>query len=113
MYWIDWISGCPEEIAKSKVSSSNASGTTAPGTPSPSTASGGLTDRQRRRLEQERDSLQQQYDLVSEKLGRLRQAQSIETDVAVKMKLEVQIQETTTELNRLDGQLEEIEQKLV
>jgi hypothetical protein len=29
------------------------------------------------------------------------------------MKLEVQIQETTTELNRLDGQLEEIEQKLV
>ncbi|MBD2124864.1 toll/interleukin-1 receptor domain-containing protein [Microcoleus sp. ZQ-A2] len=102
-----------EEIAKSKVSSSTASGTAAPATPSPSTASGGLTDRQRRRLEQERDSLQQQYDRVSEKLGRLRQAQSIETDVAVKMKLEVQIQETTTELNRLDGQLEEIEQKLV
>lgn len=102
-----------EEIAKSKVSSSTASGTTAPAASSPSTASGGLTDRQRRRLEQERDSLQQQYDRVSEKLGRLRQAQSIETDVAVKMKLEVQIQETTTELNRLDGQLEEIEQKLV
>lgn len=102
-----------DEIAKSKAPSSTASGTAAPETPMPSTTSGGLTDRQRRRLEQERDSLQQQYDRVSEKLNRLRQANSIETDVAVKMKLEVQVQETETELHRLDGQLEEIEQKLV
>ncbi|MEH1795835.1 hypothetical protein [Nostoc sp.] len=64
-------------------------------------------------MEQERDSLQQQYDLASTKLGRLRQAYSIETDVSTKLKLEVQIQESQTEQSRLDRQLEEIEQKLL
>jgi hypothetical protein len=102
-----------EEIAKSKASSSTASGTTAPATSIPSTVSGGLTDGQRRRLEQERKSVDQQYARVSQTLDRLRQAYSIETDVTVKMKLEVQIQDTETELNRLGGKLEEIEQKLV
>ncbi|RCJ18021.1 hypothetical protein A6770_33300 [Nostoc minutum NIES-26] len=97
-----------EEITKSKTSP--ASETTTPAT-SASTTSGGLTASQRRRLEQERDSLQAQYDLASTKLGRLRQAYSIETDTATKFKLEKQIQETETELNRLDRQLEEIEQK--
>ncbi|MGF1937517.1 MAG: hypothetical protein RM347_024540 [Nostoc sp. ChiQUE02] len=62
---------------------------------------------------EKRDSLQQQYDLVSQKLGRLRQAYAIETDVSTKLKLEVQIQETQTEQNRLNRQLEEIEQKLL
>ncbi|MEH1970598.1 toll/interleukin-1 receptor domain-containing protein [Nostoc sp.] len=95
-----------EEIAKSKPSSSTASGTTTPATSSPAVTSGGLTERQRRRLEQERDSLQQQYDLASTKLGRLRQAYAIETDVSTKLKLEVQIQEAETEQNRLDRQLE-------
>ncbi|MFN6570103.1 toll/interleukin-1 receptor domain-containing protein [Dendronalium sp. ChiSLP03b] len=99
-----------EEITKSNTSPT--SGTTTPAT-SASTTSGGLTERQRRRLEQERDSLQAQYDLASTKLGRLRQAYSIETDTATKFKLEKQIQETETELNRLDRQLEEIEQKLL
>jgi hypothetical protein len=102
-----------EEMMKSKPSSSTASGTTTPETSSPPATSGGLTERQRRRLEQERDSLQQQYDLASIKLGRLRQAYPIETDVSTKLKLEVQIQEAQTEQNRLDRQLEEIEQKLL
>ncbi len=102
-----------EDIVKSKPSSSNASGTTTPATSSPPATSGGLTDRQRRRLEQERDSLQQQYDRVSTKLDRLRQTYSIETDVLKKFQLEAQIQETQTELNRLEQQLQEIEQKLL
>ncbi|AUB39857.1 GTPase SAR1 family domain [Nostoc flagelliforme CCNUN1] len=102
-----------EEMAKSKPSSSSPSGATIPATSSPPATSGGLTERQRRRLEQERDSLQQQYDLASTKLGRLRQAYAIETDVSTKLKLEVQIQEAETEQNRLDQQLEEIEQKLL
>ncbi|NEU80074.1 toll/interleukin-1 receptor domain-containing protein [Nostoc sp. UIC 10630] len=102
-----------EDIAKSKPSSSNASGTTTPETSSAAATSGGLTERQRRRFEQERDSLQQQYDQQSEKLSRLRQAYSIETDVSTKLKLEVQIQQTQTEQSKLDQQLEEIEQKLL
>ncbi|NMG22152.1 TIR domain-containing protein [Brasilonema bromeliae] len=96
-----------EEMAKSKTSS------TASETTTPAMTSGELTDRQRRRLKQEEDSLQQQYDRESEKLSRLRQAYSIETDTATKFKLEKQIQESETELHRLDRQLEEIEQKLV
>ncbi|MDZ8081239.1 MAG: toll/interleukin-1 receptor domain-containing protein [Nostoc sp. DcaGUA01] len=102
-----------EEMAKSKTSSSPASQNSTPTTSNPSQTSGGLTDRQRRRLEQERDSVQEQYDLVSKKLGLLRQARVIETDVATKFKLEAQIQENQTEQNRLDRQLEEIEQKLL
>ncbi|MBN4002841.1 toll/interleukin-1 receptor domain-containing protein [Nostoc sp. LPT] len=102
-----------EDIAKSKTSSATASGTTILATSNPPTTSGGLTERQRRRLEQERDSLQQQYDLASTKLGRLRQAYVIETDVSTKLKLEVQIQEAQTVQNRLDRHLEEIEQKLL
>jgi TIR domain/Effector-associated domain 9 len=101
-----------EDIAKSKLSSLTASGTTTPATSSPLATSGGLTERQRRRLEQERDSLQQQYDLASTKLARLGQAYYIETDVLTKLKLEAQIQESKTEQNKLDQQLQEIEQQI-
>ncbi|MBW4606253.1 MAG: TIR domain-containing protein [Hassallia sp. WJT32-NPBG1] len=96
-----------EDIAKSKTSS------TASETAISTIISGGLADRQRGRLEQEHNSLQQQYDLARTKLGKLRQAHSIETDTLIKFKLEKQIQESETELNRLARQLEEIEQKLV
>ncbi|RCJ15846.1 hypothetical protein A6S26_05965 [Nostoc sp. ATCC 43529] len=102
-----------EEIAKSKTSSSTASQNTTPTTSSPSQRSGGLTDGQRRRLEQERDSVQQLYSLVSKKLEQLRQAHTIETDVATKFKLQAQIEENQTEQNRLVQKLEEIEQKLL
>ncbi|MGI2906654.1 TIR domain-containing protein [Tolypothrix sp. VBCCA 56010] len=99
-----------EDMAKSKTSST-ASGSTTPATFNPLATSGG--DRQRRRLEEEHNSVQQQYDRESEKLSRLRLAYSIETDTAIKFKLEKQIQESETELKRLARQLEEIEQKLV
>ncbi|MBW4593408.1 MAG: toll/interleukin-1 receptor domain-containing protein [Brasilonema angustatum HA4187-MV1] len=96
-----------EDMVKSKTSS------TASETATPGITSGGLSLRQRRRLEEQHSSVQQQYDLVSTKLGKLRQAYLIETDTAIKFKLEKQIQESETELNRLDQQLQEIEQKLV
>jgi hypothetical protein len=96
-----------EDMAKSKTSS------TVSETTIPAITSGGLTDSQRRRLEQKHNSLQQQYDQESEKLSRFRLAYSIETDTARKLQLEKQIHESETELNRLDRQLEEIEQKLV
>lgn len=101
-----------EDMAKSKTSST-ASETATPATSSFSVTSGGLTDRQRRRLEEEHNSLQQQHDLARTKLDKLRLAYSIETDAARKFQLEKQIEESETELKQLNRQLEEIEQKLV
>jgi TIR domain/Effector-associated domain 9 len=97
-----------EEIAKSKPFSSTASGSVASGK-----LTGELSDRQRQRWEQEHNSLQEQYDLVSGRLARLRQAIAIETDTATKFKLDKQIEQDEKELERLDRQLQEIEQKLV
>ncbi|QLE48133.1 toll/interleukin-1 receptor domain-containing protein [Nostoc sp. C057] len=102
-----------KEMAKSNTSSLTPAKNTTPATSSPSGTSGVLTERQRRRWEQERDSVQEQYDFVSKKLGLLGKAHAIETDVSTKLKLEVQIQDTKTEQNRLERQLEEIEQKLL
>ncbi|MBP5974572.1 toll/interleukin-1 receptor domain-containing protein [Brasilonema sp. CT11] len=96
-----------EDMVKSKTSS------TASETITPAITSGGLSLRQRRRLEEQHNSVQQQYDLVITKLDKLREAYLIETDTAIKFKLEKQIQESETELYRLDQQLEEMEQKLV
>lgn len=76
------------------------------------TMTGGLSDRKRRRLEQERDSLQQQYDLVSVKLNRLGNALAIEVDPSTQLKLEKQKEQTQSELNQLEEQLEKIEQQL-
>lgn len=100
-------------MAKSNTSSSTPAKNTTPATSSPSATSGVLTERQHQRWEQERDSVQERYDLVSKKLGLLGKAYAIETDVSTKLKLEVQIQDTETEQNRLNRQLEEIEQKLL
>ena len=48
---------------------------------------------------------QQEYDLLSEKIHRLRMTLAIETDVAVKFKLEKQIEEAEAERNRIEQQL--------
>ncbi|MBD2562631.1 hypothetical protein IQ274_10380 [Nostoc sp. LEGE 12447] len=73
------------------------------------TMTNGLPERKRRRLEQERDSLQQQYELASEKLSRLRQALTVEVDPSTKLKLEKQREQAQTDLNQIDEQLEQIE----
>jgi len=67
---------------------------------------------ERRRLEQKLEALRSEYDLRREKAKRIRAALAIETDVAVKFKLEQQLQIEEAELTRLDQQINEIEQKL-
>jgi hypothetical protein len=71
-----------------------------------------LTANQYRRLERERDELQGTYDIYSKKLLSLRNARAMETDVSVKLKLDVQIEETKEELNKLEQQLDLIEKQL-
>lgn len=71
-----------------------------------------LTPRQRRRLEQELEDLQQPYDLLSEKLRRLRKKRAIENDPSVELKLDVQIEQAQGELKKFELQIEEIEEKL-
>lgn len=83
-----------------------------PESPTPPSPINKLTDRQRRRLEQEREGLQKQYDLLSEKLRRLREAKAIETNPAIIFQLEKQIEQAEIEIERLDRQLEVIESKL-
>ena len=72
----------------------------------------GLTGRQRQRLEQEREGLQQHYDLLSEKLQRLRDASAIETDASNRFKLEKQMEQVEMERNQLEGSLDELDQRL-
>ncbi len=50
-----------------------------------------LSDEQRRRLEQEKKSFEQSYELQSEKIARLRNALVIETDPSRKFQYEQQI----------------------
>lgn len=71
-----------------------------------------LTTRQRQRLEQERDSLQQQYDLIQTKLGHLSTARASENDPATHFKLTKQVEQTEAERSQLEQKLDEIEAKL-
>ncbi len=71
-----------------------------------------LSEGQRRRLAQEQAGLESQSNLLSEKLGRLRNAIAIETDPSNKFKLEQQIEQAESEIKELDAKLESIEGKL-
>ncbi len=71
-----------------------------------------LTPSQRRRLEQEWDDLQEPYDLLRQKLRMLRKARAVEINPAGQLQLEVQIEETQTELNKLESLIDEIVQQL-
>jgi hypothetical protein len=64
------------------------------------------------RLEQEREQLQETYDLYHKKLLSLRKAYAIETDVAVKLKLDTQIEETEKAIRKVELELGSIEQRL-
>jgi hypothetical protein len=61
-----------------------------------------LTDGQRRRLEQEQEALQDEYDLLNTKLRRLRKARAIEADTAVEIKLDMQIEEIEKSLDEVE-----------
>ncbi|MHC5861634.1 effector-associated domain EAD1-containing protein, partial [Nostoc sp.] len=71
-----------------------------------------LSDKQRRRLEQEKNSFEQSYELQTEKIARLRNAFVIETNPLSKFQYEQQIKDEETELRRLNDRLDEIEKQL-
>jgi hypothetical protein len=71
-----------------------------------------LTEEQRRRLEQERDSFEQLHKLQSEKVAKIRKALIIETDPSRKFQYEQQIQEEENELKKWRDKVDEIEAKL-
>lgn len=53
--------------------------------------------------------LLEEYDLLNEKLGELRRAKILETDVAALFKLEKQIERTEEELKQTENEIETIE----
>ncbi len=71
-----------------------------------------LTANQRLRLERKRNNLQEEDELLSRKFNSLRRAYAIETDAAVKLRLEVQIEETQREIDRVESQFNQIELQL-
>ncbi|MEH2169009.1 MAG: hypothetical protein V7K41_20585 [Nostoc sp.] len=64
------------------------------------------------RLEQKRQILQKQYDLVAEKLDRLRRDYAIATDTLIRFQREKQIEQTEKELKELEQQLYYLEQSV-
>jgi hypothetical protein len=64
------------------------------------------------RLKQEREGIQRQYDLLSEKVGRLRQALAVEADVIRKFQLEHQLAEAEKDRAAVAGRLNEIDEAL-
>ncbi len=75
-------------------------------------ASGTLTPFKRRRLEQELEDLQQPYDLLREKLKRLRARRAYENDPLTELKLDEQIKEAEEAINKIVIRIEAIERKL-
>jgi Caspase domain len=79
---------------------------------SSTTGSGNISDRQRRRLKQELEGLEKQYDLWNEKLNRLSEARTMENDAATIFKQDKQLEEAKAEIDRLKLKIESIEQQL-
>jgi len=64
------------------------------------------------RLQRKQNALQHQYDLLSEKIERLRAAHAIEAAAATRFQLEKQIEQAQSELDAVDQQLDELEAEL-
>lgn len=71
-----------------------------------------LTAGQRRRLEQKRDAIQQEWNLRNEKIKQLRSALAVEAGIAVKFQLQRQSLEEEYVLARLGEELGQIERTL-
>ncbi|PLZ42971.1 hypothetical protein CBP27_03485, partial [Fischerella thermalis WC542] len=71
-----------------------------------------LSKEQRLRLEREKNSLEQVYELQRDKLIKIRQALVIETDPSRKFQYEQQIIQEENELQKLSDRLDEIENKI-
>ncbi|NEO13524.1 MULTISPECIES: serine protease [unclassified Moorena] len=71
-----------------------------------------LTPGKRRRLQQDLEDLQELYDLGRARLRKLRKERAIANDPSTELKLDVKIEEEQGELDKLELQIEEIEEKL-
>lgn len=71
-----------------------------------------ISPAQQQRLEKQQETLQQEWSLRHEKLNALRQAEVIETSVAVKFQLKQQIQSEETAIAQLETQLDTLEQEI-
>lgn len=78
----------------------------------PNAQSTSLNPGQRQRILQEIESLQQQYDLLSQKLSRLRLDLVIESGTVVKFQLEKQIENAEAERTQLTQRIEQLENSL-
>ena len=71
-----------------------------------------LSDDERRRLEQEKNNLEQQHQLLSNKIARISRDLIIETDASVKFKYEQNIKTGEEELESITRRLNEIEKQI-
>jgi hypothetical protein len=79
---------------------------------SSTTGKSNINDRQRRRLEQELEGLEKQYDLWNEKLNRLSEARTFENDPATIFKLDNQIAEAQGLIDRLKLKVQSLDEQL-
>jgi hypothetical protein len=79
----------------------------------PKVIPGEMNDRQRQRLEQELNALEQQYALWNEKLNRLSKAKISENDTATIFKLDTQIAQAQAEIDRLKSKIELLEEQFI
>jgi hypothetical protein len=63
-----------------------------------------------RNVKQKAQELQAQYDVLSSKIERLRNAIAIENDPAFKFKFEKQLEEAEIERDQIDRELQQLEQ---
>lgn len=71
-----------------------------------------ITAQKRQRIQQELDSLQNQYEVLSEKIGALREDSAIASNTAQKFELDKQIKKAELERTQLEQRIEEQEDKL-
>lgn len=71
-----------------------------------------VTARKHQRIQQKLDSLQKQYDVLSEKITALRENSALASNPAQKFELDKQIEKAELERTQLDRQIEDLENKL-
>jgi hypothetical protein len=64
-----------------------------------------------RKMTQKAQELQVQFDVLHEKIARLRKAVAIETDPTLKLKFEKQLEEAEAEREQIDRELQQLEQQ--
>jgi SNF2 family DNA or RNA helicase len=71
-----------------------------------------VTARKHQRIQQQLDSLQKQYDLLSEKIAALREDSAIASNTTQKFELDKQIEKAESERTQVEQRIEDLEGKL-